>query len=482
MQNYSKTKQANDDKIEAIKNKLNASNIIRNDFFSHSYYKPQNTNSFYNNPIRQDHHAKPTLHTASYDNLKDRVHKEVNRGLLLETEKKELEWMLEECLENQNRIRAEFHKETENVNGHIDHLDHIAEDLQREIENNGEQANKAEGKNNELEAEINELADQNKILKNELRRLGDKTNEKMTEMQGKMQHVLDDYEGLKGKHAAELERLNQIQGEKIKRLEDDFTKKTTNLNDKYNALLVNKQNAESELFRLQDARKRAETELENKIKAIKEQFYEDEFNQFKGIVKIHNNRLRTARGNKDQLAERQDKLARDHADLEQEVQDGENNLNLENRALTEDITNLKEDVSNLQKEIEEHRTEEFNVESETQRLASEVQKAKFQFKQVAESGKYRIREVVDKYRYEVEETANKVEHAKMKTKELSEELERLRAQHRAQEKQNQRMIDNMRSKLNNNIFNTINEYKGVNASYNDGRDGRMQRSHMSQFM
>lgn len=482
MQNYTKGKQSNYNKIEAIKNKLNASEIIRNDFFSHSHYKPQQSQSYYNNPIRSEYKNQQPTHVANYDGLKDRVQKEVNRGLALETEKKEMELMIQDQVESQSQLRNDYGREIDSINGEIEHMQQVGDDLQREMGHNKDKASKVEGVNADLEAEINEMLDDNKLLKNELARLGEKTNEKMTEMQGKMQNNLGDLERLKEKHANELQKQNDIQSDKIKRLEEDYNKKMMALGDKYNSMIINKQNAESELGRLQDAKKRAENELENKIRIIKEQYYEDEFNQFKGIMKIHNNRLRTAVDNKDQLTRKQERMMQDYDELNQEVKDHESAIHDENQGLIEDINNLKEDVANLQKEIEEHKSEEFNVESDIQRLSADIQKTKFQFKQVTDTGRYRIKEMMEKYKYEMEEMQNKVENNKMKTKELESDLEQVRARHRETEKHNQRIIENMKSKLNNNIFNTINEYKGINSSYNGGNEGKMQRSYMSHYL
>lgn len=45
---------------------------------------------------------------------------------------------------------------------------------------------------------------------------------------------------------------------------------------------------------MKDEKKRAEVNLDNKIKAMKEQYYDEEFNKFRGTLKIYENRLRNA--------------------------------------------------------------------------------------------------------------------------------------------------------------------------------------------
>lgn len=486
MNDLSRSRQYNAEKLEAIKNRLNASNIIRNDFFSQSLYKAPKTQSYYTTalqPTTQPSSTITSVPTVHYDDLKSRVQKEVNTGLHLETEKRELELMIEDQTDAQNRLRQEYGKEIDALNARIDHINHLIEDLQREVDDKADQESKKENTNTEVEGELSEVVEENKLLKTELQRLGEKTNQKMTEMQNKMQTGLNDLETLKEKHGFELEKLNNTSADKIKRLEDDFNKKISTINDKYNQLLLNKQNAESELLRLQDAKKRADVELENKIKLIKEQYYDEQFNQFKGMMKIYNNRLRTAIENKEQLNKKQEKLLKESEDLEADVNDNEENLMAENQALQADIMSLKEDISSLQKEIDGHKGQNFTLDSDAQRLFSEIQRAKFQFKQIADNGKYKIKESVDKYRYELEDHQNKAEHAKARAKELEDELEGLRAQYRAQEKQNQKVLDNMKNKLNQNIFQTINEYKEINVNHSQDQPVRAKdKSYMSYYV
>lgn len=486
MNDLSRSRQYNAEKLEAIKNRLNASNIIRNDFFSQSLYKAPKSQSYYTTtmqPTMQPMTTVTSVPTVHYDDLKNRVQREVNAGLNLETEKRELELMIDDQADAQNRMRMEYEKEIDTFNARIDHINQLIEDLNREIDEKGDQESKKENINTELEGEISEVIEENKLLKTELQRLGEKTNLKMTEMQNKMQSGLADLEVLKEKHGAELEKMNNSSADKIKRMEDDFNKKITLINDKYNQMLLNKQNAESELLRLQDAKKRADIELENKIKLIKEQYYDEQYNQFKGMMKIYQNRLRTAIENKDQMTKKQERLMKESDELEHDVNDNEENLLTENRTLQADIASLKEDIGSLQREVEGHKTQNFTVESDSQRLTSEIQRAKFQFKQIADNGKYKIKESVDKYRYELEDQQNKAEHAKARTKELEDELEGLRAQYRAQEKQNQRILDNMKSKLNQNIFQTINEYKEMNMNSSQDQQMRVKdKSYMSYYV
>lgn len=57
-----------------------------------------------------------------------------------------------------------------------------------------------------------------------------------------------------------------------------------------------------------DEKKRAEINLENKIKAMKEQYYDEEFNKFRGTLKIYENRLRNAQENREALLRKKEKM------------------------------------------------------------------------------------------------------------------------------------------------------------------------------
>lgn len=77
-------------------------------------------------------------------------------------------------------------------------------------------------------------------------------------------------------------------------MENDYNKKVGDQNDRFNESLLQLQHIQSEIQRMKDEKKRAEVNLENKIKAMKEQYYDEEFNKFRGTLKIYENRLRNA--------------------------------------------------------------------------------------------------------------------------------------------------------------------------------------------
>ncbi len=464
MNQYRDMRFTNNEKIEAIKNKLNASNIIRKDLLNQSYLNRNEPRNVYTNYKPMNLNTTSGLTNQRYDDLKERVQKEINIRVNLQTEKRELELMIEDQKEAQEKLKEEYSRHIDSTKGQIEHLNQMIEDLQKDLENKMDKKSKMEEENTEIENEINELLDENKLLEQEIEKLGQKTNQKMNEMQSKMENGLQDLEKLKLKHDDELSKLDELSREKIKRIEDDYNKKISDMNDRYNDMLLQKQDTEAEFLRLQDAKKRAEFELENKIKAIKEQYYEDEYNKFRGILKIYNNRLRNAIDNKENLMKKQDKLQKDLEMMEDDTKTNEMVLDEENQALNEAITALKDDIETIKRETDQKRTDNYTNDSKMQKLQSEIQRNKFNFKQISENGKYKIKEVIEKNKHELEHMNSKLNNQGLKVRDLEEELKQLDMGFKNAEKQNQRLLGNMRNQLNKNIYQTINEYKDFNNS------------------
>lgn len=470
MNSYSRSRYSNQDKIESIKNKLNASNIIKKDFFNQSQsrqpqYTPQVRNVQTNyRPQNSTYKNAQLSHGGNYGDLKSKVQREINKRVNLSTEKKELELMIEDQVEAQEKLKEEYNRHIEGTKQQIERLDQMIEGLQKEVEIKMEKYSKIEEENGDMENEINEVLEENRLLEQEMEKLGQKTNQKMMDMQKKMESGLGDLENLKQKHEAELEKIHNFSGDKIKRIEDDYQKKMEDITDRYNEMLLAKQDSESELLRLQDGKKRAEIELENKIKAIKDQYFDDEYNKFRGVLKIYNNRLRNAAENKENLLKKKEQLEKDLELMEDDMKVNENQIEEENNELSEAIANLKNDISTIRSEMETHRNDNYNHDSKIQKIQSEIQRNKFNFKQISENGKHRIKETIEKNKLELEQMDYKFNNQQMKVRELEEELKQLNVEYVNAEKQNERMIGNMRSQLNKNIFQTINEYKDFNTS------------------
>ena len=461
-------RQTADEKIEALKQKLNASNIIKDDVFNSSalsQQRPTNTRTSYAPMGRSNFSFKES---ARIEELRGKVERELAQGVSLESERRELELLLQDQNEAQARLKAEYGRHFDALRLQMEGVSQKAEGLEKAVSERSAKLQRRAEENEAAESEVAELAEDNRLIEAELRRLGDKTAAKLREMQAKMQAALADFEALKGRNEGELEKLRQFSTDKIKRIEDDYKTKLGALSEKLADLLQQKQASESELQRLQDAKRRAEGELEAKLKAMKEQYYEDAFNQSQGLLKIQNNRFKTAVDNKEALLRKQAAVARDAQALEARVQEEEGVFAEENAALQEAVRNLREELFAAQKDLEALRSQGFALDAEHTRVANEIQREKFAFKQVLDNGKFKLKEHVDRFRIASEDQKARIGNQRFRVKQLEAELAALREKTAQIEAQNEKQIESMRNQLNKNIYGTFNEYKETSPV--NGRD------------
>ena len=201
---------------------------------------------------------------------------------------------------------------------------------------------------------------------------------------------------------------------------------------------------------------------------MKEQYYEDAFNQSQGLLKIQNNRFKTAVDNKEALLRKQAAVARDAQALEARVQEEEGVFAEENAALQEAVRNLREELFAAQKDLEALRSQGFALDAEHTRVANEIQREKFAFKQVLDNGKFKLKEHVDRFRIASEDQKARIGNQRFRVKQLEAELAALREKTAQIEAQNEKQIESMRNQLNKNIYGTFNEYKETSPV--NGRD------------
>lgn len=166
-------------------------------------------------------------------------------------------------------MRSRLGMEIARLKGSIEKLEGESESVYKQLEEVNERKTTINDDNAKQESEIADLVDDNKLIEGELRRLGSKTASKFSEMQGKLSQGIDELEGQKKRQTEEQSRLRQQATDKVKRVEDDLKLKMQLLGDRLSKAIVERQNAETELNRLQDARKRAEIEFEQKLKQVK---------------------------------------------------------------------------------------------------------------------------------------------------------------------------------------------------------------------
>lgn len=311
----------------------------------------------------------------------------------------------------------------------------------------------------EMRNEIGELIDDNRLLENELRNLGEKTNVKIEDMQKKMENQVKELDMVKGKNENEIRNLAETTKEKLDRMNEDFIKRMDMMRDKMDEAVHEKQEVELELTRLKDLKRKEKANLELDLKRRKERFYDDSWTQFNTVVKVIKNNLRQAEEDK---RIKEGKLEELQGETEQIRREFENELNLrqdQDEQLREEVKKMRVDISEKESEIEGYRSELYELDSQIQRLSGELQKNRFEFAQTKEKGEYNLRELGSRYQLEREEEQAKEQLLARKNQELALELKVIEDKVRQQEALNQKTMESMRSQLNQNIFQTINQHK-----------------------
>ena len=310
-----------------------------------------------------------------------------------------------------------------------------------------------------MESEIGELVDDNKVLENELRNLGEKTNVKIGDMHKKMQTNVKDLDSFKYKNNNEIKTLNMNIQEKLDRLNDDFTKRIDMLKEKVEEAEKEKQDLEVELKRLQNVKVNEENALESAIKRKKERFYEDSHHRFSTTLKMIKNEIRAAEEQKKvkdrKLNELTDDCDTQKKEYEQEIrikQEKDDELRME-------IKSMRQEIADREAAIEANRADLYAMDNELQREASELQKNRFELKQVNEKGDYNLKEIKHRHNVEREQEQNKEYQLSVKNEQLKEELYALQEKVKQQLLLNQKTVESMKMQLNRNINQTINEHK-----------------------
>jgi chromosome segregation ATPase len=311
----------------------------------------------------------------------------------------------------------------------------------------------------EMKNEIGELIDDNRLLENELRNLGEKTNNKISDMQKKMENNVRELDMVKGKNETEIRTLAENTKEKLDRINEDFIKRMDMMKDKLEEAMQEKQDSEFELDRLKEVKRKEQANMELDLKKKKERFFDDSWNQFNTVIKVLNNNIRQAEEDKRIKAMKLEELKNETDLIRKEF---ENELNLrqdQDEQLREEIKKMRQDIADKEAEIENYRSELYDLDSQLQRMNGELQKNKFELNQSKEKGEYNLRELGGRFNMEREEEQAKEKLLVQKNQELTHELKIIEEKVRQQEQLNQKTMESMRSQLNQNIFQTINQHK-----------------------
>lgn len=311
----------------------------------------------------------------------------------------------------------------------------------------------------EMKNEIGELIDDNRLLENELRNLGEKTNVKIGDMQKKMENNVRELDMVKGKNETEIRNLAETTKEKLDRINEDFIKRMDMMKDKLEEAMQEKQDAEFELDRLKEVKRKEQMNTELDLKKKKERFYDDSWNQFNTVMKVLNNNIRQAEEDKRIKSMKLEELKGETEQIRKEFEDELNLRQDQDEELRTEIKKMRQDIAEKETDIENYRAELYDLDAQIQRMNGELQKNRFELGQSKEKGEYNLRELGSRFNLEREEEQAKEKLLVQKNQELTHELKVIEEKVRQQELLNQKTMDSMRAQLNQNIFQTINQHK-----------------------
>lgn len=310
-----------------------------------------------------------------------------------------------------------------------------------------------------MESEINEFVEDNRMMENELRNLGEKTNMKIGDMQKKMESNVNDLESFKGRNEHEIRGLNETTREKLERINEDFSKRMEISKEKLDEAYREKQDAEMECLKMKDFQRKYKLDLEAELTRRKERFYDESFSQFNTVMKVMKNNLRQAIEDKkfknSKLFELTDECDNIKKEFEGEVHERQD----QDESLRAEVKNMRQEVTDRESIIETNRGEIYSLDSELQKESGELQKNRFELRQVNEKGDYDLKEIKHRFQVEREQEQDRNHLLAQKNDELLQELRIIQEKVRQQQALHQKTVESMKNQLNRNIFQTINEHK-----------------------
>ena len=192
------------------------------------------------NQIGSEVHYKGTIPLTTYDSqnygLKDvhnKIHKDIDDRLKIDTEKRETELMIDAELEKQKLINQRFEDQQRRLKDEIFDLENRQDELDIKVEQKRKLKAELAMKITDLGSQSQNIEKENDVLKNELLRLKDLANSKITELQSRLNESIAQLESekIKNKNEAEAKKSQNIQ--KLERLDQEYSRKLEEWNNKF---------------------------------------------------------------------------------------------------------------------------------------------------------------------------------------------------------------------------------------------------------
>ena len=368
---------------------------------------------------------------------------------------------------------------------------------------------------NELLTEKNLLKENYDKLSEEKNLLDDKNNEmseNCTKASNELNNIKSEYESMLKQNSEKDEKIKELE-EKIKELEEkiDSVNKEKNDFENDNKLLKDKiSNLDGEFDNFKKTKTFQDSENENKLKQIEENFNKEKEDLNKNIIELQNDineKSKEIEEQKNIINDYEGKykeLETKYNDMSQLKQDTENDLNKlkeEKNEMENEINKLKEDINTKETEMNKLNEEKNGKDDEINKLKGEIEEKDNEIKKTnllleesknkndeyqkeidslklnmsnsAETDKIKINEL-EKEKNTLNNQINKLEEEKNDLKDTSNILESLISESRekytkllSQSKAKISKLNKEKEKLNEEIINLKNENLALKANNNE---------------
>lgn len=420
-------------------------------------YKPASLTTYETAPVQNDR----LVLTDNYAlrDIHNRVHDQIDQKLRLETEKRELELLIQAEVDKQKVMTQKFEEHKRKLKDEIYNLESRYSDLETRFESKNKLSKEMDDRLTGMRNECRKLDQDNKNIQSELKRLAERTNQQINEMQGKLRTSLTALEVDKEKYRKEAEIKKIENANQIKKLEEDYTRRLTDLSNKVSTAQSERERYSKEVGILKDKLAALEKEAEIKLKEIENRIRDEEKNKRSSALLSLQQKLKAAEEHRSNQEQVTSKLQRELEELEKKAADILGPLDKEAKAIKEDIEDCKKGVDVSTNQANQLKNQIASIERECQMLAENRQKLKMDLARVEDNHAAAIREQTERFNSSKRSFESEVSRLRRNIEDKERELKRQEDEYNSLNRDYQRLISNLQSNLNKTINNTMGDYK-----------------------
>jgi hypothetical protein len=388
-----------------------------------------------------------------------RVHDQIDQKLRLETEKRELELLIQAEVDKQKLINQKFEDHKRKLKDEIYSLESKFADLESKHDSKSKLAKEMDERLNGMRNECRKLDQDNKNIQSELKRLAERTNQQIGEMQNKLRNNMATLEVDKEKFRKEADMKKLENANQIKKLEEDYTRRLTDLSNKVQTAQAERDRYNKEVGFLKDKLAALEKEAEIKLKEIEGRIRDEEKNKRSTALLSLQQKLKAAEEHRNNQEQITSKLQRELEDLERKAADILGPLDKEAKAIKEDIEDCKKGVEVSNNQANQLKSQISNIERECQLLAENRQKLKLDLARVEDNHASAVRDHTEKFNSSKRNFENEVSRLRRNIEDKERELKRQEDEYNNLNRDYQRLITNLQSNLNKTINSTMGDYR-----------------------